>query len=101
MGLALSIKNQELVIVPTLEDITVDIGRRAFSGLNTETVEELLVEMAPTLMTEVTRRIKSFPMPRFDLSTLGLPSMYLGLTNATLTAGDRSFALSGELGLQP
>ena len=40
------------------------------------------------------------PLPRFDLSTLGLPTMYLGLGNATLTAGDRSFALSGELSVQ-
>jgi hypothetical protein len=100
VGLVIAIENQELVVRPTLEEIKVDIGRKAFSGLNTETVEDLLVEMAPALAEQLAGRLRTFPVPRFDLATLGLPSMFLGLDQATLTAGDRSFALSGELALQ-
>jgi hypothetical protein len=92
-----AVEDGRIVVRPELLEVQVDIGRRAFSGLNTEAVEDLLRELAPSLATELASRLKAFNIPALDLTAVGLPGVRLGLDDANVAAQAQTLAIGGQL----
>ena len=95
--LAVEVESGVLKFVPALTEVHVDIGQKAFSGLNVESVEALLREMAPALLSSVARKLEAFHLPSFDMTNVGLPGTVLELDNARLVADESTMTLAGDL----
>jgi hypothetical protein len=94
---ALAIEDGAVRVTPTVRELHLDLGRRAFSGLNPEAVEALVRAMAPELVTRIAGSLEAFRLPQFDLDGAGLPGVRLGIDSGKVTAGAQGATFAGRV----
>jgi len=62
-----------------MEVLHIDIDQKAFAGLDTERLEALVEKMAPQLLDEWAKKIKSIDLPTLELDELGTAGRFFGL----------------------
>jgi hypothetical protein len=96
---AIAIDGGAVRVTPTVSELHLDLGRRTFSGLNPEAVEQLVRAIAPELVGRIAASLEAFRLPEFDLATAGLPGVRLGIDSGRMSAGPDGVAFTGSVSL--
>ncbi len=94
---ALTIEDGAVRVTPTVRELHLDLGRRAFSGLNPEAVEALVRAIAPELVGRIAGSLEAFRLPEFDLENAGLPGVRLGIESGSVDAAAAGVTFTGSV----
>jgi len=79
-----------------MEVLHIDIDQQAFAGLDTERLEALVEKIAPQLIDEWAKKIKSIDLPTLKLDELGTPGRFFGLQTAAGSGSDAGVLFRGK-----
>lgn len=98
---ALAVVDGALTVEPNLDALHIDLSQRAFSGLNTEVAEALLIKMAPELFEKIASKLKAVPIPAIHLDGLGITDVGVVFANPFISFASPAVQVAAELQFQP